>query len=158
MDNIIKDIKGIFKLPKKRYYLGKLSYGSPYMYPSNFNSSIISINKEKRKYARNSFFNLFGYVIYYGWPIYIVKTELGWKDKFNSPRHEYNPSFQIYFFKWQFCIWQGSPFDDGNDDKYWEQVLWYLYYSEKDIIKSKDSWGWIDYETKESTWDNKYLI
>ena len=42
-----KEIKGVFKPPKKRYYLGKLYYGTPYFYPINFNSTIVKIRKLK---------------------------------------------------------------------------------------------------------------
>ena len=55
------------------------------------------------------------------------------------------------FFKWEFTIRYG-------DDQYWEQVLWYLKYSGKDLKKAEETWGWIDYDTKESTWNKNYLL
>lgn len=153
----IKDIKGVFKPPKKRYYIGKLKYGNPYFYPWNFNYQILTIRKEKPKYLRCKHFNVFGYSISYGYPIYVTCNGLGWKDKFNSPRFEWSPTFQIYFFKWQFCIFWNAP--DGNNDRYYEMVLWYLYYCDKNIIKSEKNWGWTDYKTGESTWNkSNYLL
>ncbi len=95
------------------------------------------------------------YYISIGYPIAITNVSLGWKDKYNSPRFEWCPTFAIYFFNWQFIIWWTSP--DGDNDKYYEQILWYLYYS-KDIKDAKDSWGWVNTKTKESTWNDKYLI
>lgn len=74
----------------------------------------------------------------------------------NSPRYEWQPSFQIYFFKWQFCIFWNAP--DGDNDLYYEMILWYLKYSNKDVNKAKETWGWINYNTKESTWNDKYLV
>lgn len=187
---IINEIKGVFVPPKKRYYLGKLVYGTPYMNPTGFSPTIISVRKLKLKtqeelnkyderyphlkqYREDKFkfsnipmvrrckdwvVKIFGtyYWIQLGKPWSITTVQLGWKDKFNSPRHEWNPSFQIYFFKWQFCIFWEAP--DGNDEKYYEMILWYLKYCNKDIVKAKKTWEWTDYNTKLSTWENKYLL
>lgn len=159
---LIKEIKGVFKLPKKQYYLGKLNFGCPYMYPRNFNSSIITIRKDISKYNRCKYFKLFNRIIYYGWPIKVVWLELGWKDKYDTPRYEWSPAFYIYFFKWQFCIWWNAPIIDNekysNNDKYYQMILWYLKYSDKDIKKAEETWSWVDFETQVSTWNNNYLI
>jgi hypothetical protein len=152
---IKKDIKGVFKLPVKKYYIGKIQHGCPYFYPWYFNSNILTIRKERAQFLRCRYFKLFGYEISYGWPIKIVNYDLGWKDKFESPRFEWSPSFQIYFFKWQFCIWWVSPTKDK--DHYWEMVLWYLHYSDKDIEKARETWGWVDFNTKLSTWNDHNL-
>ena len=49
---------------------------------------------------------------------------------------------------------------------YWEQALWYLYYTDTisqglinkpDIKKAKESWPWQNYETKESSWNDEFL-
>ena len=154
--DIKKDIKGIFKLPVRRYYFGKLQYGCPYFYPWNYNSTILTIRKAHPQFLRCKYFKLFGYEISYGWPFAIVKYDLGWKDKFSSPRFEWSSSFQILFFGVQFCMWWVAPVP--NEDSYWEQVLWYLKYSDKDIVKAKETWGWVDCQTKESTWKDEYLI
>ena len=153
---LLKEIKGAFKPPKKSYYIGKIIYGTPYFFPWDFNKNVLTIRKEKPKYLRCSYFRLFGYYISYGWPIKIGKVRLGWKDKWNSPRFEWSPMFYIFFFKWQFCIHWISPNED--EDKYWEMILWYLYYSDKDIKKAEETWGWIDSKTKLSTWDKKNLV
>ena len=155
-DNILKDIRGVFVKPKKVYYLGKLSYGTPYFYPRKFNPTILSIRKVKPKYNRNKNFDLFGYNISIGSPIWITKDEIGWKDKFHSPRFEWSPSFKLFIFKWQFCIFWNAP--DNNEDLYYEMALWYSYYSEKDIEVAEKTWPWRDGKTKESTWNSKYLI
>jgi hypothetical protein len=86
----------------------------------------------------------------------IHKTELGWKDKYESPRYEWSPALYILFFNLQFIIWWNSP--DNDNDSYYEMVLWYLKYSDKDIEKAEKTWGWVDYYTKKSTWNKDYLI
>jgi|SRR5215217_3969520 len=152
----LKAIKGKFIPPNKRYYLGEAIYGTPYMQPSSFNGNIVTIRKNKRTYERNYNFNLWGYNIAIGWPIYFHFQSLGWKDKWDSPRHEWDPAFHIFFFKWQFVMWYSEP----NDAKYnyWEMVLWCLYYSGGDVDKARDTWGWIDSTTRESTWNDDYVI
>lgn len=103
---------------------------------------------------------LFGhdYFIQWGWPIKLSFQELGWKDKFGSPRFEWCPSFKIFFFGLQFCIFWRSPIKDKFEDQYWEQILWYIHYANKDITKAKKTWPWNNYETKISSWDDDYLI
>lgn len=181
-----KEIKGVFKQPKKKYYLGKLRFGTPYFWPINFSKSILTIRKLKltpekeyqeiiekspwlKKSARFSnfpmvtrskhkTFKIFNnyYWVEIGWPIIIHFTHLGWKDKWDTPRYEWNCAFQIFFFNWQFCIWWVSPND--NDDKYFEQALWYLRYCNGDIDKAKETWPWVNSNTQESTWDDSLLI
>lgn len=185
---LISEIKGIFVPPKKNYYLGKIKYGTPYFNPMGFNSTIISFRKliersqeEKdyicdmrpwiKKYDANKFknlpivrrakdwvFKLFGnyYWLQIGWPIYMGWNELGWKDKYESPRFEWSPAFYIFFFKWQFTIHWSAP--DDNSDKYYEMILKYLHYSDKDLNKAREDWGWIDTTTQQSTWNDDYLI
>ena len=41
----INDFKGVFVPPVKKYYLGKLVYGTPYFWPIGFNKNIISIRR-----------------------------------------------------------------------------------------------------------------
>ena len=44
---LLKEIKGVFKPPKKKYYFGRLAFGIPYFYPCNFHSTILSVRKLK---------------------------------------------------------------------------------------------------------------
>ena len=189
LKKLLKEIKGVFKPPMKQYYIVKLRHGTPYFYPRNFNSTILSFRKvelstpeELAKYPndwiRNSnkfkglptvrrakdtvfkFFNNY-YWIEIGWPFMFHTTELGYKDKWNSPRYEWSPAFHILFFKWQFCIWWNAPKLSKNaidTDRYYEQILWYLYYSDKNIKKAKESWPWQTFDTKKSSWDDEFLI
>jgi hypothetical protein len=154
--DIKRNIKGVFKLPVKKFYFGKILYGNPYYTPWNFNSFVLTIRKEKPKFLRCNHFKLFGFDISYGWPIIISTYELGWKDKYGTPRFEWSPAFQLYFFKWQVCVWDASPFKD--EELYWEMILWYMNYSNNDLDKAKKTWGWRDSKTKKSTWNDEFLI
>lgn len=184
---INKGIRGVFKLPTKRYYLGKVKYYCPYFLPINVNLSIVSFRKlillseqevedwkkrypyirEVKKFknlpmvrrSKDWVVKLFGswYWLEIGWPVYIYWHGLGWKDKFDSPRHEWNPAFYVFFFKWQFCIHWVGP-NDKDNDSYWEQILWFLNYSNRDVKKAEQTWPWIDGDTKQSTWNKDYLI
>lgn len=79
------------------------------------------------------------------WIPFYRSNKLLWKDKFNSPRCERCPTIQ---FQW---LWFALYLEKG-DDSYWEQWLWINEYCDGDIIKAEQTWGWVDFETKESTW------
>jgi hypothetical protein len=121
---LLQEIKGVFKPPKKRYYFGKLQHGSPYYTPTP--------------------------------KVCMEHVGLGWKDKYFVPIMEWAPQFHIRFFNLQFVIWWEAP--DGNSDLYYEMILWWLNYSNKDIVKAEKTWGWTDYNTKKSTWNKDYLV
>lgn len=73
------------------------------------------------------------------------KNELLWKDKFESPRCELPPQYKI---EW---LWFGFH-AICEEDEYWEQWLWIHKYNNGDILKAKETWGWIDMNTKKSSW------
>lgn len=177
----------MFKPPVKKYYLGRLAYGTPFFWPRNFCNTIFKIRKLKltpqeeldklpndllRKAKKFSNLPLARrskdwiirlgksyYWIQIGWPIKIVNLELGWKDKFDSPRYEWGPSFMIFFFYWQFVIYWTTPIEsDWHSDNYYEQILWYLFYADKDIEKAKETWPWKSGSPLKSTWNDNYLI
>ena len=188
---IKKEIKGVFKQPIKKYYFGKLKFGTPYFYPKNFVKSIIFIrllkkrseseiylliNKNKYIYKKDKYNTKFTnfpivtrnkywvkkilgnyYYIEIGWPIIISENELGWKDKYNTPRVEWYPFFQINFFNLQFCIWWIYK-NESDTDNYYEQILWWKFYSNKNIDKAKKTWTWKEVYNDKSTWNDNYLI
>lgn len=99
--------------------------------------------------------------IHYGKLLSIVIKDIQWKDKYNSPRHEENPFISIglfnrYFFNWTWKLPSHIENHWIDNDDYWEQALWYLYYSNKDINKAKNTWPWTG-EDSESTWKDKFL-
>jgi len=133
-------------------------YKEQYPYAGTRNNNYMFSNMPMVHRAKEWTFELFGswWWVQVGWPVYIYWNELGWKYKFDSVRFEWCPAFYIFFFNWQFCIWWTAP--DGNNDKYYEMILHYLYKSKKDIVVAENTWGWVDYETKLSTWDKKYVL
>lgn len=101
--------------------------------------------------------------------IHIMSEDLGWKDKFRTPRYEWPPFIWVYLFGVSIIVyWELPEHQRGEEDDYWEQALWYLYYAsynkEKrgydklDINKAKETWPWANVETKETTWTDKFLL
>ena len=78
---------------------------------------------------------------------YFHKRKLMWKDKFETPRLEYEPQFRIEWLMWGFEGTQG-------DDQYWEQWLWIHKYHDGDINKAEETWPWTSMDTKKSSWKN----
>lgn len=153
---IINSIKGVFKVPKKKYYFGKIRHGNPYfLYPWNLLPFILDFRKEPPKFRRTKYYKVLNFYIGIGWPVMICKSELGWKDKYNTPRFEWCPFWYLYIFNYQFCIWWIHPVGD-HPDRYWEQIIWYIIYSGKDIDEARNTWGWRDSEGN-STWDETFL-
>ena len=179
-------IDDIFIQPIKKYYFGKIVHGAPYFEPWGFCPTIFKFRKlklqNKDKYeeivnkhpwekdkakftnlpmvrrSKDWIFKIFNqyYWLQVGWPFAIKTTDLGWKDKYDSPRFEWLPSFQILFFNWQFCIHWTGP-DLKYSDLYYEMYLWYKNYCNRDIVKARNTWGWQDSNTKESTWNEDYI-
>jgi hypothetical protein len=99
--------------------------------------------------------------------IQIMFKDVGWKDKYNTPRLEYNPYIWIHIYKWNFVWYWSLPLHQNyRDDEYWEQALWYLYYNKTisqglndypDIKLAKESWPWEDIEGN-STWTDEFLV
>ena len=91
-------------------------------------------------------------VFWIPWNIISI-SDVMWKDKFGSPRFEESPYLLINLFGYSFgYIWKFN-----NEDEYWEQALWYLYYCDSNLEKAKKSWPWEDMKGN-STWKNEFLI
>ncbi len=155
-NQLLKEISGVFKSPRRQYYFGRVRYGTPIFYPKNYNSTMLEFRLERDIRNSNKYFNIFGLYVYYGTPIIIKNTNWIWKDKFNTPRHEFSPSFVIFFFGLQFVINYHSPIVNTYDDDYYEMILWYLYYSDKDINIARKTWGVTSNGV--STWNDNFLI
>ena len=144
-----------FKDPIKRYYFGKQYNGCPIYYPRNYVPFGLTIRKGKPMVRRHNW-RMFGeWFVGWGYPVAFRKVDLGWKDKYGTPRYEWAKQFAIYFFGLEFHIWWVAPC--GDNHKYWEQWLWTYRYCDGDINKARNTWGWIDMDTNESSWDDKYL-
>lgn len=98
----------------------------------------------------------------------IKSYDILWKDKYDSPRHEESPYVAISILGYTlFWTWKLYPHLKHEDYNYWEQALWYLYYYHNDsygrldapnIEKARQSWPWEDCRTKQSTWNDEFLI
>lgn len=93
-------------------------------------------------------------------PIHVSSWNIGWKDKYNTPRYEHLGHFIIFFGRdyhkhWQFSMTVTAPnffcnndcTVEDHDENYWESMLWYLHYADtyntlnnkRDIVKARDS-------------------
>lgn len=161
MKDILKEIRGVFKPPTKKYYFGLFKYGTPYFKPWNYVPTIIGFRR-KGKYSyhrvdkKHILINNDDFYLYWGYPIKIHNGDLGWKDKYNTPRFEWNPIWTLNLFGLQFAILYVPPCKDW--DNYWEMILWWLKYCDKDLKKAEQTWGWVDYTTKKSTWNKENVL
>ena len=99
--------------------------------------------------------------------IQIVIHDVGWKDKYDTPRFECSPYIWIHIFKWDLIwCWSLPLHQKHREDEYWEQALWYLYYNKTisqglnnypDIKVAKESWLWQDMNGN-STWTDEFLV
>lgn len=132
------------------------------LYPYDRNHRVTYLNfpfVTRSKYKIIKLTKKHHFYLQYGWPLSIGKIDLGWKDKYQTPRFEWHPMFYIFIFKWQFVIKYVPDLkdDDFKETLYWEMYLWYRNYSDCDIEKAKDTWGWKDMRTNQSTWDSRML-
>lgn len=74
-------------------------------------------------------------------------TDVQWKDKWDSPRHERNPLVWICFFRCialtvRFDIWGKDEFGEKEsyDMVYWEYLLDYLKYKNKKSLLGYGGW------------------
>ena len=123
-DDIIKKSKGVFKKPLKKWYWG------------------FGINKRVFRPYNDDYIH----------PIlYINSWSLSWKPKYDYVCFEDNP--QVWFCLFKF-LWFGynlvSPVEEDFEDSYWEQMIWYVNYSDCNLKKAE--------ETYFSEWDKKYLV
>jgi hypothetical protein len=122
-DDIIKKAKGVFKKPVRKWYWGFGIHNRVFIPYHNHINPILYINK---------------------W-------SLGWKPKYNYVCFEENPQMWICLFKF---FWFGyklvSPVKEDFEDSYWEQIIWYVNYSDCDLKKAE--------ETYFGKWDKKYLV
>lgn len=94
------------------------------------------------------FFGLYIKREYYNKFIHIRTSAVGWKDKYDSPRHEWDPFVQIVFFrKWHMC-WVFNWIDPKDPKSYvksmatWEAILNRIYYSKTlDACIDENTWG-----------------
>ena len=134
-----------------------------------------TMNKLKGVFKPLKCYFIFGKKIHYKPFIYCPKPsyilikscDVGWKDKYDTPRYESPPYIWIHLFKYDFIwYWNLRPHQQSRIDDYWEQALWYLYYYDNiscgrldspNIEKAKEYWPWQNMDGT-STWSDKFLI
>lgn len=96
--------------------------------------------------------------------IFIRCRDVEWKDKWKSPRYEEPPHIWINLFGfnlfWYWDLPDNTLYNPKKDyiDDYWEQALWYLYYTEKpNINRAKETWPWRKFKD-ENSWNDKFLV
>lgn len=196
MKNLIYKLKWLgvlnspFKKPSISFYFGKIDRGVPYFLPRKWKNltyeqareevikSILktkeifkkvdkeykiptrkemqSLIKQKRKSQRAHPTK---------WQIKIIG--LGYKYKFDYPRHEFNPMLSIVGFNRQFCVYVGFS-DFIANASYWEAWLFYRDSTKgttKERVKQCRENYSITWENKEGRTDyynqilkNKYLL
>lgn len=123
-NDIIKKTNGVFKKPLKKWFWG------------------FGIQKRVfRPFSDN-----------YIHPIlYINKSSVNWKPKYDYVCFENNPQMWICLFKF---FWFGyiivSPVKEDFEDSYWEQMIWYVNYCDCDLKKAEETWY--------GEWNKEYLI
>ena len=94
-----------FKPLRIKWYFGKVAIGTPYFLPRRWVDSKINP----------------GYLTPVPKQIGFDFVSLGWKTKWDSYRHEWNPLLSFVFFKWQAVV----MFVPDHDSHYWECWLHY---------------------------------
>lgn len=135
-----------FKFPKVKIYFSSNKYSYPYA-TSSWQGKILDINIH----------------------------DVYWKDKYDSPRHEYNPLIYICLFQ-KFALWITFTMtyrDELNDIKdgsieYWEYILEWLYYQNRKTLKCYSTWisdslvykkvDWGEDHSKDIITPYKYII
>jgi hypothetical protein len=131
-----------FKPPKPKLYIGKVSIGTPYFLPRKwvkatperahqatleYIKSTEEFNKRNPQYTRSirPYDEIFASKMNYSYAvpkkIGFDFVPLGWKTKWDSYRHEWNPMISFVFFKWQIAL----MFIPEHDMQYWESWLYY---------------------------------
>ena len=131
-----------FKAPRLKWYCGKVALGTPYFFPRKWVKATPALaikaavqktrdarqwNKNNPQYLRKekSFRELYDESLnrLHAVPkkIGFDFVPLGWKTKFGSYRHEWNPMISFVFFKWQIAL-RVVP---EHDMHYWEAWLYY---------------------------------
>lgn len=93
--------------------------------------------------------------------IHIISSDVMWEDKYYTPRYEHPPYVWIHIWKINLIWWWQLEADYIENENYWEQALWYLFYYKDYKMKNPDILGAMNYwpytQNNKSTWSNKYL-
>jgi len=131
-----------FKPIIPKLYIGKVAIGTPYFFPRVWVKATPKLaleatlkhikntnewNEKNPSYPRRvkTFSEVYDEKMDASYPvpkkIGFNFVPLGWKTKFDSYRHEWNPIWSFVFFKWQIAL----IFSPKQDMHYWECWLYY---------------------------------
>jgi hypothetical protein len=131
-----------FKAPRLKWYCGKVVLGTPYFYPRKWVKatperahqatlehikSTEEFNERNPQYTRRikPYDEIFADKMKCSYSVSkkigFDFIPLGWKTKFGSYRHEWNPRISFVFFKWQIAVTMVPQ----HDMHYWESWLYY---------------------------------
>ncbi len=145
----LKALNSPFKPFKLKWYIGKISIGTPYFFPRKWvdlnekeveakakerydklNEELktkVTLDHYKQQYknTQKAIPKLIGFDF----------VELGWKTKWSSTdyRFEHSPLISFVFFKWQIAVIFSAP----EPDHYWTSWLYYEYNTNKSFSKRK---------------------
>ena len=145
----LKALNSPFKPFKLKWYIGKISIGTPYFFPRKWvdlnekeveakakerydklNEELktkVTLDHYKQQYknTQKAIPKLIGFDF----------VELGWKTKWSSTdyRFEYSPLISFVFFKWQIAVIFSAP----EPHHYWASWLYYEHNTDKSKSKRK---------------------
>jgi len=99
---LLQLINSPFKIPKLKWYFGKIAIGTPYFFPRVIDKKTNTFKPKK---------------------IGFDFVELGWKTKwdYDDYRFEWAPLASFVFFKWQVAVIVSAP----EPSRFWEAWLYY---------------------------------
>jgi hypothetical protein len=149
----LKILNSPFKIPRVKFYIGKVAIGTPYFHPRNWvkptpkmamDAAIKELARRKKWHNANPDVQLTQYIksldemykekLGYLFPvpkkIGFDFVGLGYKTKWSETdyRHEWNPIWSFVFFKWQIALIFTSP-ERECVSQYWEAWLYYQYHT-----------------------------
>jgi hypothetical protein len=122
-----------FKPIIPKLYIGKVAIGTPYFFPRVWKkyTKQEAIDKAVKELKEKPYAEKVGFEkLFYDYSrrsksvpkkIGFDFVGLGWKTKYDSYRHEWNPMWSFVFFKWQIAL----MFTPKHDMHYWECWLNY---------------------------------
>ena len=143
----LKALNSPFKPFKLKWYIGKISIGTPYFFPRKWvdlNEKEIEVKAQKKYDKLDEEFKTKVTLEHYKQQYKDTQKTtpkligfdfvgLGWKTKWTSTdyRFEWSPLISFVFFKWQIALMFIAP----KEDHYWTSWLYYEYNTDKSKSK-----------------------
>jgi hypothetical protein len=151
----LKVLNSPFRIPKLKFYLGKIALGTPYFFPRRWVpctkqdatksaterfDRLVKVRKRKNdkklptqkmwmEFYNSSLKSRKPVPKKFGWDF----VSLGYKYKWDEPRFEWSPMFSFVFWKYQFAITVSVP----HTSHYWESWIYYHNETDKNLSKKE---------------------